>query len=151
MLGIPYKNNLWLQTPRRDWSRGIMALVFGHSVWGTTDGLFELPKGSQIGFFNDAGENMNAQKAISLIFGMNSFRRPDVIVEQYKGIQNLSLLPAPEYLGRVRAAFESANRKNEAIPIITSNRNEGVTLKTIVETFPDKYIIWLGCRARQVI
>jgi len=151
MLGIPYGKGLWVYTPKKDWSGGLIALAFGHSVWGTTDGYCVLPKGSQIGFFNDAGENMNAQKAINLMYGMNRFKRPDVIKEQFKSLENLSLLPAPEYLGQVRAAVEYADQCKEAVPVITSDNAEGVTLKTIVEKFPNKYIVWLGCRARQII
>ncbi|MDE2366245.1 MAG: hypothetical protein KGM95_04855 [Betaproteobacteria bacterium] len=151
MLGIPYKNGLWLANPKKDWSSGMMLFVFGHSVWGVSDGYVALPKGSQVGFYNDAGETMNARKAKDMIWDINRLKTPSVIIKQYKQVQNLSLLPAPEHLGQVRAAFDYSSNKNNAIPIVTSASEDGVTLKTIVENFPDKYIIWLGCRGMQII
>jgi hypothetical protein len=151
MLGIPYKHKLWLATPKMDWSHGMMVFVFGHSVWGVNDGYVSLPKGAQVGFYNDAGESMNAKKAKDMIWDINDLKAPENIIKEYKQVQNLSLLPAPEHVGNVRAAFEYASIKGNAIPIITSNSSNGVTLKTIVEDFPDKYIIWLGCRGMQII
>lgn len=151
MLGIPSKHKLWIATPKKDWSGGTMMFVFGHSVWGVSDGFFTLPKGSQVGFYSDAGENMNAQRAKTMLWDINDLEKPDHIIAQYKQVQNLSLLPAPEHLGGVRAAFEYSSIKGNAIPIITSNTSYGVTLKTIVEDFPNKYIIWLGCRGMQII
>lgn len=64
MLGIPFKHELWIATPKKDWSGGTMVFVFGHSVWGVTDGFVSLPKGSQVGFYNNAGESMNAKRAM---------------------------------------------------------------------------------------
>ena len=151
MFGIPYKHNLWIASPKKDWSKGLMVFVFGHSVWGVRDGFVDLPKGSQVGFYNDAGESMNASKAKKMIWDINDLQRPDHIITEYKKVQNLSLLPAPEHLGNVRAAFDYANIKGNAIPVITSNTEHGVTLSTIVQDFPNKYIIWLGCRGLQII
>lgn len=151
MLGIPHKNNLWLATPKKDWSSGLMMFVFGHSVWGIRDGHVALPKGSQIGFYNDAGESMNARRAKDMIWNINNLETPGVIIKEYKSVQNLSLLPAPEHLAQVRSAFDYADGKGNAIPVATSNSEYGVTLETIVATFPNKYIIWLGCRGMQII
>ncbi|WP_035056430.1 putative adhesin [Andreprevotia chitinilytica] len=151
MLGVPKKHGLWLASPKRDWSRGLMIFVFGHSVWGVNDGYVSLPKGSQVGFYNDAGENMNAQRAKNMIWDIEDLETPENITPEFKSVQNLTLLRAPEHLGNVRAAFESANRKNKAIPIVTTDSKYGVTLSTVVDTFPNKYIIWLGCRGMQII
>lgn len=128
-----------------------MVFVFGHSVWGVTDGFVSLPKGSQVGFYNNAGESMNAKRAKDMLWDINDLEPPDNIIREYKQVQNLSLLPAPEHLGGVRAAFEYASLKGNSIPIITSDSSYGVTLKTIVEDCPGKYIIWLGCRGMQII
>jgi hypothetical protein len=40
--------------------RGIMIFVFVHSAWRVADGFVDLLKGSQVCFYNDAGEGMNA-------------------------------------------------------------------------------------------
>ncbi|MBV4477531.1 putative adhesin [Pseudomonas botevensis] len=152
MLGIPYQNGkrLWLSSPKTDWSSGAMMFVFGHSAWNPQDGFYSLPKGSQVGFYNDAGELMNAAKAKAMIWDASELDRPDTIVKQFQSVQNLRLFPAPEHLGGVRAAFDYASLHGNAIPILTSTEDDrGVTLKNIIQRFPDKYIIWLGCRGMQ--
>lgn len=150
--GMPVsKSSLWLARPRIDWTGGLMMLAFGHSVWGTTDGYVNLPKGSTVAFYNEAGESLNVQKALNVMYDTTDIDTPSVIKYEYKSVQNLSLLPAPEHLGKFRAAFEVADRDGKALPVITSNDFAGVTLSTIVAKFPNRYILWLGCRGRQVI
>lgn len=150
--GMPVTgSSLWLARPKIDWSSGVMMLAFGHSVWGTTDGFVTLPKGSTLAFYNESGESLNVQKALSVMFDTTELDTPNIIKYEYKSVQNLSLLPAPEHLGKFRAAFEVADRAGKALPVITSNDHAGVTLSTVVTKFPNRYILWLGCRGRQVI